>query len=128
MAIIRSSYLLFDAPPVKLRPLLKKPLVLVGFFSLEAFTAGAGIWEGLATAVASTAAAVGSKAILPAPSGLAGKGTAAASFTKWLLVACLGNIALLARFGGELRLDGGRSFDLLNPASSDKDSEECSTA
>ena len=37
------SYLLFDAPPVKLRPLLKKPLVLAGFFSLEAFTAGAGI-------------------------------------------------------------------------------------
>lgn len=78
--------------------------------------------------MASAVSAVGSKATLPAPSGLAGKGTAAASFTKWLLAACLGIIALLARFGGELRLDGGRSFDLLTPASSDKDKEECSTA
>lgn len=113
---------------MKLRPLLKKPLVLVGFFSLEAFTAGAGMWEGLATAVASAAAAVGSKASLPAPSGLAGKGTVAASFTKWLLVACLGIIVLLARFGGELRLNGCRSFDLVTPASSDSDREDCTTA
>ena len=43
MTNMRCCYLLFDAPPVKLRPLLKKPLVLVGFFSLEAFTAGAGM-------------------------------------------------------------------------------------
>ena len=76
----------------------------------------------------SAAAAVGSKGSLPAPSGLTGKGTAAASFTKWLLVACLGIIALLARFGGELRLDGGRNFDLLTAANSDKDNEEGSTA
>lgn len=124
----RAMYLLFDAPPMKLRPLLKKPLVLVGFFSLEAFTAGAGMWEGFATAVAKAAAAVGSKASLPAPSGLAGSGTAAASFTKWLLVASLGNGALLARFGGEFKLDGSRNLDLVTPASSDRDREECSTA
>ncbi len=36
-------YLLLDPAPVKLRPLLKNPLVLVGFFSREGFAAGAGM-------------------------------------------------------------------------------------
>lgn len=38
-----AEYLLLDPAPVKLRPLLKNPLVLVGFFRREGFAVGAGM-------------------------------------------------------------------------------------
>ena len=99
---------------VKLRPLLKKALVLVGFFSLDGFATGAGMLEGFATAVASAATAGAS---LASCAGLAGKGTLAARLARWLCVACFWIVALEPRFGGEERLDGGLSFDRLASAS-----------
>lgn len=53
-----SDHLAFDPAPVKLRPLLKKPLVLVGFFRREGLTAGAGMWDGFAKAVTRASPAV----------------------------------------------------------------------
>ena len=101
---------------MKLRPLLKKPLVLVGFFSLEGFATGAGTCDGFATAMASAATAGASLASF---TGLAGSGTVAAKLARWLWVACLWPAALMLRLGGEslIWLVGCFSFERLATAS-----------